>query len=118
MCGFTGISVSVVCSCLFICIFPIIPTQAANPYKLGELDYFEDKATGIAKKADVFDWRDVVYNNNGSLDVYTPPAVVIDLLERPTIANARSYLKWQQEKVRKIIKAQQMIEQALKEDKP
>ncbi len=92
---------------------------AANPYNLGQLDYFHDKS--VAKDSEdqnqSFDWREPVASSNGHITYYTPPGPMLTLLENPTPQNAEAYLAWQKQKVQKILKAQEVIDQVLKEGK-
>ena len=91
---------------------------AANPYKLGHVIYFYDKTSSNSKDnlSKEFDWREPLISPNGKVSNYTPPQVMVTLLDNPTPENAKAYLAWQRLKVLKIIKAQEMIEQVLKED--
>ena len=104
MSGFIGICVSVVFSLFFS-----TELYAANPFQLGQVDYFHQKVqTNSAQENNQdFDW-----NEHG----YLPPSSVLTLLDHPTPENARAYLAWQRLKVNRIIKAQQAIDQALKEE--
>ena len=82
---------------------------AANPYKLGQVAYFsKENATSSDKnqKQEQIDWREP-----------SPPEPMLALLENPTSQNAKAYLAWQKLKVQRILKAQTMIDQALKESK-
>ena len=91
---------------------------AANPYKLGELDYFYYKAKkDVEKGSGNFDWREISLDSNGHFMSYLPPKAVLDLLDRPTPENARAYLVWQKQKVQRIIKAQEVLNQVIKEEK-
>ena len=106
MFGFIGISASVVFS---ICLFLSFNVYAANPYQLGQVNYFHEKvqAESLQEDNESIDW-----NERGAL----PPAPVLALLENPTPQNARAYLAWQKLKINRIIKAQQVIDQALQEE--
>jgi hypothetical protein len=116
MCGFTGIVANVVFKVfLVLMIFPL-PVLAANPYELGEVDYFGHPEIVKDLKQTPFDWRDVTRDPQGQTIVYTPPVPVINLLENPTRENAKAYLDWQRQKVQRIMKAQEMIDQVLKEE--
>lgn len=95
-----------------------INAQAANPYRLGELDYFKEEVRASLEKSSVFEWQDVVIGDDGRTKIYKPPDIVVELLERPTINNARVYLEWQRSKVQKIIQAQRMIDEVLKKEIP
>ena len=91
---------------------------AANPYKLGELDYFYCKAKAKELKEDKsFDWNEVSISASGSINYYTPPKPVLVLLETPTPENAKAYLAWQKQKIQKIMKAQEIIDQVIQQEK-
>ena len=106
MFGFIGICVSAVFSLFFLDSH----LYAANPYQLGQVDYFHQKiqTESLQEDDEAMDWSE---------HDYLPPAPVLALLENPTPQNARAYLAWQKVKVNRIIKAQQAIDQALKEEK-
>ena len=97
---------------ILILMASINRTYAANPYQLGEVDYFSHKE----QIKEAFDWHEPAMTSDGQLEVYTPPKMVLNLLENPTDTNARAYLAWQRQKVEKIIKAQQAIENVLQEE--
>ena len=107
MFGFTGISGSVV---FRICLFLPFNVYAANPYQLGQVDYFHENVQTESSRKDheTMDW-----NEHGVL----PPVPVLALLENPTPQNARAYLAWQKLKINRTIKAQRAIDQALQEEK-
>ena len=89
---------------------------AANPYHLGEIDYFDHKDASQGEKEGSFDFREPIVGAAGTVTYYTPPSVVLSLLESPTPENARAYLAWQRQKVAKIVKAQEVIDQVIKEE--
>ena len=89
---------------------------AANPYKLGDVDYFKDSLLSPSKEEHkTLDWQEPFLNAEGKINFYTPPIAVANLLESPTDANAKAYLNWQKLKMQRIIKAQEAIDQAIKE---
>ena len=103
---------------LFISLWMITSSiYAANPYKLGEVDFFfgESQAKPVEEKK-VFDWRESSRTTDGKTIDYVPPVPILKLLQDPTPENARAYIDWQRQKVEKIIKAQQVVDQVLKED--
>ena len=115
MFGFIGIGVCVVSR---IILFGMLMSHAyaANPYKMGEVDYFNNKE-GKALQED-FDFREPTMGADGKIAYYTPPSVMLNLLEDPTPEHAKIYLAWQKQRLAKIIKAQQAIDQVIKEDHP
>jgi hypothetical protein len=88
---------------------------AANPYRLGEVDYFHQQAENIQEEP-AFDWRDASLSADGQAASYVPPGPVLTLLDNPSQSNARAYLNWQKQKIERIMKAQEAIDQVLKED--
>ena len=111
MSGFFGTGVCVVSVLLFS-----FNLYAANPYRLGEVDYFHNKLQAQApqEEREPFDWREPSLTADGKASYYTPPAPMLNLLENPTPDNAKAYLDWQKQKVEKIMKAQEVIDQVVK----
>src|SRR5689334_13149972 len=103
---------------IWLILFWLIATDiyAANPYQLGEVDYFHSpQAKSLDKKEDVFDWREPSITADGKTTYYIPPEPMLVLLTNPTPEHARAYLDWQRQKVEKIMKAQEAIDHVLKE---
>jgi len=90
------------------------PVWAENFFKLEPIEYFQ-----IIKKKDEkvhsFDWRTPMFNADGKVSFYEPPAPVLNLLNEPSLMNAKLYIAWQEEKMDKIKKAQQVIETIVKD---
>ncbi|MEW6409753.1 MAG: hypothetical protein AB1488_06530 [Nitrospirota bacterium] len=62
-------------------------------------------------------WIEPVISPDGSIRYYVPPKIVLDFLEDPTEENAKRYLEWNKEKLRKINAAQEVLNQiAVQED--
>ncbi|MBI3602616.1 MAG: hypothetical protein HY209_06985 [Candidatus Omnitrophica bacterium] len=123
MYGFSGIDGSAVFRRRVLTTLFLLMTAnlyAANPYHLGQVDYFHDRP--ITKDTEdqnqSFDWREPTVASDGHIASYTPPGPMLTLLENPTPENAKVYLAWQKQKVQKIFKAQELIDQVLKEGKP
>ncbi len=94
-------------------------SYAANPYKMGSLDYFDRKiGASKAETKQEFDFRDPTIGADGKVAYYMPPSAMLTLLEAPTPENARAYLLWQRQKVARIIKAQQAVDRVMKEQEP
>ena len=93
---------------------------AANPYKMGQVDYFRQNTSihSSVEQASSFDWNEPMIGADGRVSQYTPPAPMLALLENPTPKNAKAYLGWQKQRVQKILKAQEMIDQVSKEERP
>ncbi len=119
MCGFFGIDGSAVFRMMGVVLCFLMTTNlyAANPYHLGQLDYFHDKSVtkDLEDQNQSFDWREPMTSSNGHITYYTPPGPILSLLENPTPQNAKAYLAWQKQKVQKILKAQEVIDQVIKE---
>ncbi len=112
MSGFIGIGVCVV---FRIVVFGLMISisYAANPYKMGEVDYFQQHNSSDSSQMNQkssFDFREPSVTAEGQISYYTPPSAVSNLLANPTSENARAYINWQKQKVQRIIKAQEMIE--------
>ncbi len=125
MFGYSGIVANAVfkkrIGCLFILFWMMASNflYAANPYRLGGVDYFNSKSPAQAspeeKEEESFDWRDPSIGDDGKATYYIPPGPMLTLLKEPTLQNAKLYIEWQKQKVSRIIKAQKAIDQALKE---
>jgi hypothetical protein len=101
-----------------ILIYFITPNlYAANPYNLGEVDYFKIESSDetLINETPSLDWREASVSSDGQTTVYTPPPAMLSLLENPSHENAKAYLEWQNLKVKKIVKAQQAIDEILLE---
>jgi thiol-disulfide isomerase/thioredoxin len=51
-----------------------------------------------------------VVGPDGKMRVYVPPKQVLEFLKNPTEENAKAYLKWNQERLEKIVKAQEVLQ--------
>lgn len=98
---------------LFWMIMPNL--YAANPYKLGQVDYFHQYQSKPAEQD--FDWQEPLVVSNEQNISYIPPQPVRALLENPTPENAELYIYWQRQKIKRIIKAQEAIDKVLQERK-
>ena len=83
------------------------------------MDYFNSKSpvqsSPEEKEEEDFDWRDPSVSDDGKTTYYIPPGPMLTLLKDPTLENAKVYVNWQKNKVERIMKAQEVIEQAIKE---
>ena len=113
MSGFIGIGACVVFRTLLLGML-MSHAYAANPYKMGEVDYFYKKADNEYRQ-DV-DFREPTIGADGQISYYTPPSVMLDLLEKPTPEHAKLYLIWQKQRLSRFIRAQQAIDQVVKEN--
>lgn len=97
-------------------------------YNLSEIDYFnmkgirktdtrEIRAT-VDKKSPPIDqslWIEPAVSADGKVSYYKPPQVVIDFLEDPSRENGIEYLKWNQQRLAKVEKAQVVLQELAKE---
>ena len=115
MFGLIGIGVCVVFSTLVFFTMNSL-CLAAHPYRLGEVNYFfqEQKVEPSSQEGKAFDFREPSIGVDGTVSYYTPPSPMLTMLETPTPQNARAYLAWQKERMNRIIKAQQVIDEVLK----
>ena len=60
-------------------------------------------------------WTEPAISADGKVSYYRPPQVVVDFLENPTMENAKAYVKWNQEKLAKITKAQAVLQEVASE---
>jgi hypothetical protein len=100
---------------IFLWIVIIPNAFSANPYQLGEVDYFHS-FQDRQEDEELLDWREFPLTSEDRSS-YEPPRVVLTLLEKPTLENARAYLAWQRKKIKKIIKAQEAIDQVAGEER-
>ena len=100
----------------------ITPAFAANPFHLGKVQYFPEDKQHLKETVDqmqqTIDWREPVMGANGTMTEYIPPTPVLRLLDDPTPANAQAYLDWQEEKSRRITRAQRTLDELIQEKKP
>lgn len=91
---------------IILLLCPPTNLEAANPYRLGELDYFSHQTQEKQEEHQSLDWSET-----------TMPPAVLTLLESPTPQNAKAYLAWQKQKVQRIVQAQAAIDQVIREQK-
>jgi len=70
----------------------------------------KSKAAEGKQKDDLF--TDAVVTDDGKVESYRPPQAVVDLLDSPTEENARKYLAWQRERLRRIAAALKAVRDA------
>ncbi len=87
-------------------------TQPVNPR---QSDKEQEQPKVISPQESL--WIEPVISPDGSIRYYVPPKIVLDFLEDPTEKNAKRYLEWNKEKLRKINAAQEVLNQiAVQED--
>lgn len=60
-------------------------------------------------------WAEPVTSSDGKTTIYIPPRHVTDFVDNPTKENAMKYLLWNIERIEKIKKAQEVLEEVAKE---
>lgn len=113
MCGFIGGTASAVvrfAAVIFLCAdcacLPAGRAWASDFFHMGPVEYFpgskRSMREGFRQAQKIVDWREPV---SASL----PPQPVVDFLDNPTLENARQYLAWQDEKMQRVLKAQEVL---------
>jgi hypothetical protein len=91
----------------------------ADIYHFSEIDYFSEYTqqhvlnTSINAVNDPVvesSWGEPLITSDGTLHNYKPPQIVVDFLEVPTQENALKYLRWNQQRIDKILKAQSVLD--------
>lgn len=86
---------------------------ASGFFHMGPVEYFSDSKRSMKeefqKTQKTIDWREPVLTSDGRVTFYVPPQPVLDLLENPTPDHARQYLDWQNEKMERVLKAQEAL---------
>jgi len=62
----------------------------------------------------VDEWAESVISPSGKVTIYVPPKEVKDFLETPDPENAKAYLEWNLNRIKKIIQAQKLLAQEAK----
>ena len=97
-------------------------------YGLTEIDYFNMKglkkidkraikATVDKSEAPISQdlWIEPAISADGKVSYYRPPQVVVDFLDDPTKENGKAYIEWNQQKLAKITKAQEVLQELVGE---
>ena len=96
------------CACL-----PAGRARADNFFHMGPLEYFSDSKRPVKEQFQrtqkAIDWREPALTSDGKMTFYVPPQPVLSLLEDPTPDNARQYLAWQDERMERVLKAQEAL---------
>jgi hypothetical protein len=78
--------------------------------------YVDYWGSGPKSKADESkqrdDYTDAIVTDDGRVESYRPPQAVVDLLQSPTEENARKYLAWQRERLRRVAAAVKAVRDA------
>ena len=112
-----------ICVC-FIISFTLRVYADDGIYGLTEIDYFNMKglkktdkraiqATVDKSEAPISQdlWIEPAISADGKVSYYRPPQVVVDFLDDPTKENGKAYIEWNQQKLAKITKAQEVLQE-------
>ena len=106
MCGFTGGIASAVARFAAVIFLCADCAWASDFFHMGPVEYFpgskRSMREGFRQAQKIADWREPVLTS-------LPPQPVVDLLDNPTPENARQYLAWQDEKIQRVLKAQEVL---------
>jgi len=93
-------------------------------YGFTEIDYFNMKGLKKTDKREIHAtvdkseapisqdlWIEPAISADGKVSYYRPPQVVVDFLDDPTKENGKAYIEWNQEKLAKITKAQEVLQE-------
>ena len=120
MSGYTGIIANVAVRILVIIVFVPTRAPASDFFHVGPLKYFSEgekiMRQGFKQVRKIIDWREPVLSQDGTITYHVPPRPVLDLLDDPTQENARLYLAWQNEKMQRILKAQEVLAETQKQE--
>ena len=113
MCGFIGGAASAVVRFAAVIFLCADCAWASDFFHMGPVEYFpgskRSMREGFRQAQKIMDWREPVLAPDGRTTDYVPPRPVADLLENPTPENARQYLAWQDEKIQRVLKAQEVL---------
>ena len=112
-----------ICGC-FIIGFALRVYADEGIYGFTEIDYFnmkglkktdkrEIQATVDKSEAPISQdlWIEPAISADGKVSYYRPPQVVVDFLDNPTKKNGKAYIEWNQQKLAKITKAQEVLQE-------
>ena len=99
------------------------PAQAQNMFEYNEVDFFnsiepQEKAIEPSSKENPdtveSQWAEPIVEPSGKVTIYVPPREVRDFLDKPDSENAKAYLNWNMNRIKKFIIAQQLLEKEAK----
>ena len=112
----------IICGCLLIG-FALRAYADEGIYGFSEIDYFNLKglkktdnreihATVDKDEAPINQdlWIEPAISADGKTSYYRPPQVVVDFLDNPTMENGKAYIAWNQLKLAKITKVQEVLQ--------
>ncbi|MBF0386647.1 MAG: hypothetical protein HQL20_02190 [Candidatus Omnitrophica bacterium] len=94
--------------------------DSARKYGLSALDYFSRVKLQDAGRAEFLAdelWGEASRLPGGSVEVHYPPGPVLDFLQTPNAETGRRYLRWNELRLEKIQKAQEVLNKMI-EDPP
>ena len=113
---------------LFLFVYASSLHADESIYGFSEVDYFnmkELKKPDTSKIEAAVDkqeapvsqdlWIEPAISADGKVSYYKPPQVVVDFLDNPTTENGKAYLSWNQQKLAKITKAQEVLQELASE---
>ncbi|QAT16696.1 hypothetical protein BU251_02590 [Candidatus Velamenicoccus archaeovorus] len=107
--------------CLFVLIVLFVYAPMAcgqGLFQYERIDFFKEpdaqKNTVLKPAQDSFEaveneWAEPVISPSGKMTIYLPPKEVRDFLDKPDPENAKAYLEWNLNRIRKFIRAQEML---------
>ena len=98
------------------------PADAQNMFEYNEVDFFnsiesQQKVIVQSKeKREVIEseWAEPIVSPSGNVAIYVPPKEVRDFLDKPDPENAKAYLGWNMNRIKKFMTAQQLLEKEAK----
>ncbi len=87
--------------------------KSFSGYGFSSVEYFEHLSVIADKQADMSPeelWSETGLFPGGRIDNYYPPGPVLDFLENPTIESGRRYQRWNELRLDKITRAEQVLE--------
>ena len=98
------------------------PADAQNMFEYNEVDFFnsiesQQKVIVQSKeKREVIEseWAEPIVSPSGNVAIYVPPKEVRDFLDKPDPGNAKAYLNWNMNRIKKFITAQKLLENEAK----
>ena len=98
------------------------PAHAQNMFEYNEVDFFnsiESQQKVIVQSKEKpetieNEWAEPIVSPSGNVAIYVPPREVRNFLDKPDPENARAYLNWNMNRIRKFMTAQQLLEKEAK----
>ena len=98
------------------------PADAQNMFEYNEVDFFnsiesQQKVIVQSKeKREVTEseWAEPIVSPSGNVAIYVPPKEVRNFLDKPDPENAKAYLGWNMNRIKKFMTAQQLLEKEAK----